>query len=513
MDADDNAAGGSKRLKPGTVAYRDATDRVPDLSMVPDEVMAHVANMLDTSDQEALGRVSRRYNRVVSRVPYEFSVYRPNTYRNDPRGLHAAVASILERRQPGGFSVFQTAVGETIAARTLQMVLDHSPSLVTLSVALDGEHYNGDGISFTRNRALKTMEIRADASIDDLTLSSVDNLRSLETITISGEDLVRVPAGVFAIRSLRELTLENSIGIRALPGSVENLKELRKISLRNIGVETLPDELCNLGELTELDVVNCGLMRLPDSIWKLAKLVKLRIQSCRRLVALPWSIGHLSSLEHFILSDCGITGIPRSFGELGKLFWMSISDCENITTLPDAIGDLENLGAMFIENCDRLNTLPATIGGLRRLQRLDVTNCANLTVLPREIGSLGGLRVLGLRGSSALIQLPTEIGTLTSLEHLDISMCRRLTFLPTAIGGLTLLEDLDISHCERLESLPASIGDITDLLRIDAHDSGLRSLPGSLRSLRKLRVNLKNTQIESDFEYDYLPLWDEDDRN
>lgn len=194
--------------------------------------------------------------------------------------------------------------------------------------------------------------------------------------------------------------------------------------------------------------------------------------------------------------------IPRRLSVPGHL---DLANCAWLTYLPS---DLE-AGSIDVSRSVNLRGLPEKLkcetltmrrtnvvclaSGLNVSRQIDVANCRELRhVSPLCVPALTmwdctslemlseGLRIrhLSLSGCTRLAELPASIAT--SVQDLDVSGCANLERLP---DGFARLATLNLRGCSKITSLP---DDIRIRSSIEVADSGLRSLPTSLRSVRVL---------------------------
>jgi hypothetical protein len=176
-----------------------------------------------------------------------------------------------------------------------------------------------------------------------------------------------------------------------------------------------------------------------------------------------------------------LTYLPREL----ECTALIVSRCPNLRCLPERL------------ECDELfmrrTNLRCISAGLDVLRRIDAEGCRGLEhVVPLRVDHLSlrgctaierlpeGLNVrrLELSGCSRLAELPVSITA--RVENLDVSDCPRLKHIPE---GFERLHVLNVRGCSNLESLPDGIRIRSS---IELADSGLRSLPWSLRSVRIL---------------------------
>jgi internalin A len=110
----------------------------------------------------------------------------------------------------------------------------------------------------------------------------------------------------------------NGLGLTALPESLGQLTNLRRLYAHTNQLTTLPEWLCQLISLEELSLAFNRLTALPESIGRQARLEELSLAS-NQLTALPESMGQLARLRRLDLHDNGLTILPESLRKLRSL--------------------------------------------------------------------------------------------------------------------------------------------------------------------------------------------------
>lgn len=112
------------------------------------------------------------------------------------------------------------------------------------------------------------------------------------------------------------ITLKNSL--RTIPDIIiENLSELRVLTIEKSEIETLPENIENLKNLTALCISQNHLISLQENLGNLVKLRVLRLYR-NRLHSLPENIGNLTNLEELDLRFNNLTRLPESFKNLKR---------------------------------------------------------------------------------------------------------------------------------------------------------------------------------------------------
>ncbi|KAG5588463.1 hypothetical protein H5410_048897 [Solanum commersonii] len=125
----------------------------------------------------------------------------------------------------------------------------------------------------------------------------------------------------------------------------------------------------------------------------------------------------------------------------------------------------------------------------RNLKKLDLSDCKRL-------------RTLWLENCSSLKEIHTSIGNLDRLTDLQLNGCKKITDLPSSICQLKSLTILDINNCSSLQTLPGDIGDMQSLRFLNARETGIKELPGSvemLNNLIELQVGGRNLEAKRSF--------------
>ena len=185
---------------------------------------------------------------------------------------------------------------------------------------------------------------------------------------------------------------------------------------------------------------------------------------------------------HLNLANCAwLTNLPRVLIADS----IDVSNCMNLRALPERVKCDELLLARTsivalgegVGGC--AESMPRIVFGCNTLRHCAYLNsaCAGCTQLERLPESLD-VRRLDVAGCTRLARLPEDAAV--KLWNLDVSSCTNLATLP---NGLVHLQTLNIGGCTRLTSLP---DDIRIQSWIEVADSGLETLPYSLRSVRVL---------------------------
>ncbi len=202
---------------------------------------------------------------------------------------------------------------------------------------------------------------------------------------------------------------------------------------------------------------------IPEDIGELSNIIELHISGCPNLVALPTTIGRLTSLNKLTIVNAGLTYLPDELGQLTSLRYMRLSSIP-IKYLPDALCSLQRLQILQLFN-SQTRSIPNAVAELQALEVLNIID-GRFRELPPSITRLKRLAELTLVGGW-LAKLPPSLGNLSSLKSL-VLRGNFLTELPISFGDLSHLRHLDIEH-NRLRNLPGRMRDLAGLetLKLD----------------------------------------------
>ncbi|KAJ0987324.1 hypothetical protein J5N97_005680 [Dioscorea zingiberensis] len=180
----------------------------------------------------------------------------------------------------------------------------------------------------------------------------------LRYLSITSCDIVRgLPWTMLA--ALEELNIYYSHGLDdQLPGCLEGLNSLTKLTIREAKMESLPDTVTNtLKALRILDLSLCNELTLVG-LQPLSSLEYLRISGCSKLVY--WQSENqeeealLPKLHHMNIEHCqSVEYLPTWLPSIPSLEILSIVTCPLIRSLPDG-GLPSSLRELCILDCDKV---------------------------------------------------------------------------------------------------------------------------------------------------------------
>ncbi|MBS2027387.1 MAG: SMI1/KNR4 family protein [Deltaproteobacteria bacterium] len=307
----------------------------------------------------------------------------------------------------------------------------------------------------------------------------------LKKLVLSRSQLKEFPRPILELRELRTLDLSMS-PLTELPKELSRLTELRKLRFNYNHWTSLPDTLDQLTKLEELSIYySYDVTELPEVVGRLGNLKKLFASYCSGLWRLPDNFGALSKLENLTLNDTALAKLPESFGELGALRVLRLGHTK-LKTLAENFSGLRSLEALDLGN--ELLDLEQVISVLAKLPRLQSLTLSLRERFPASLKELRGVRRLTLQQNYDLLH--------KGMQRLPI---------PEEVGLLTGLEELDLTNANQANALPESIGDLVNLKVLGLHSTAIRTVPESIRKLKKLEVIRGNLSQDPKGAFGILP--------
>jgi hypothetical protein len=219
--------------------------------------------------------------------------------------------------------------------------------------------------------------------------------------------------------------------------------------------------------------------------------------------------GNLSaSLQSQIINKNPKSGITLSFAVLARWpkqseFLASLKSLRLINPAPKpSLNDLpalEKLEELTIDlrapglDDDQLRALSGFLSHLKNLHSLKLSG-SQITTIPSSITSLSNLKVLTLN-FSRVSEIPASINQLSKLEKLELEGTA-ITEIHPSITQLRSLKSLSISNT-RVSRIPEEIGNLQNLEYLLLYNTPVDHLPLSLAKLKELKVNIRDTKIQS----------------
>ncbi|XP_013612255.1 PREDICTED: disease resistance protein RPS4 [Brassica oleracea var. oleracea] len=261
--------------------------------------------------------------------------------------------------------------------------------------------------------------------------------------------LKNLPKGL-KTQSLETLILSGCSSFRKFPMISENVEVLL---LDGTAIKSLPESIESLRKLALLNLKNCKkLKHLSSDLYELKCLQELTLSGCSQLEVFPEIKEAMESLEILLLDDTAITEMPnikhlrniKTFSLCGTNSQVSVS----MFFLPPPLG-CSQLTDLYLSRCG-LDKLPDDISGLSLLQSLCLSG-NNIETLPERFNQLHNLKWFDLKYCKMLKSLPTLP---QNLQYLDAHECESLETLANPLTPLTVGERIHsmfiFTNCQKL---------------------------------------------------------------
>ncbi|EGG17880.1 leucine-rich repeat-containing protein [Cavenderia fasciculata] len=236
---------------------------------------------------------------------------------------------------------------------------------------------------------------------------SLANLRQLKKLSIRNLQISHLPMGVGLLSELQELDMRDNPQLKEVPYDIGTLINLQRLDLFGNNMRIIPREIGNLINLQSLDLRQNQLLidNIPQELGRLVNLKKLSL-SGNRLVALPAEVCTLTNLKELECANNQLQALPNEIGQLVALTKVNFS-ANKLTTLPASIGDLVELQLADFKS-NEIADLPETLGGWKNVTKIDLSHNM-LTELPWELGQLEGTLTILDVGHNPLTIPPNPI--------------------------------------------------------------------------------------------------------
>ena len=163
----------------------------------------------------------------------------------------------------------------------------------------------------------------------------------------------------------------------------------------------------------------CGNLKIIPRILKLKSLRDLLLEGCESLwkfsdigqnterLALPSSIGNLTSLQSLTIGSKSLNDLPSCFSTLPNLTFLGMSDFENFPKNLDIPDCFPKLKTLWVITCN-ITALPDISSRFPQLMTLRILNCCNLQKIPKLPScifsvAISGCKSLDLQSSRRLL--------------------------------------------------------------------------------------------------------------
>jgi Leucine-rich repeat (LRR) protein len=192
---------------------------------------------------------------------------------------------------------------------------------------------------------------------------------------------------------------ENGLNLSAIPESVFNLHNLKRLHICNSQITSIPSEISKLTKLNELFLEHNEICEISPKVCELKKLRKIKLTGNKINDLSP--LCNISSLQKLELGRNLFTKVPKEIGNLKKLKYLDLGNLfysNNIDTLPETLAELVSLEYLSLHRAN-LPELGIYFGQLVNLKQLSIRN-SNITSVNFDFTQLDNLKVLDLTNNN-----------------------------------------------------------------------------------------------------------------
>ncbi|KAJ3106023.1 hypothetical protein HDU97_007207 [Phlyctochytrium planicorne] len=226
-----------------------------------------------------------------------------------------------------------------------------------------------------------------------------------------------------------------------IPAGLWTLTELQQLTLsKNRLTGSLPDAVSSLTKLTSLDISGNLLEgTLPTTITNMALLQKLDLSANKLSGAIPANLLSSRALTFLDLHSNSLNGpVPDTISKAERLEYLDLSDNMLDGSLPAAIEALPQLATLNLARNNIYGPVPEWVGSLRKLMTLDLSTNALSGPIPTQVSDAQALTTLNLNDNQLSGPVPTSIGYLRGLKTLHLHGNRLSGEFPQFLIGMQL---------------------------------------------------------------------------
>ena len=393
---------------------------------------------------------------------------------------------------------FGTNVGDVLCMTPTPLKTNQQDSLALVAVhkGLGGTTgwdltepvFTWNGVLVMNERVIR-LKLNSYSTYKGIIAPEIGNLTALQTLNLVGEFEGTLPADIFNLTELKDLTVSSMTGsiIVTLPESLGNLTNLETLKIPYRVAGSLPTSIGNLTQLSILNLNSANLSgSIPSEIGNLTRLTSFNLSKNKLTGVIPSDIQNLTNLTELILNENQLSGvIPTNIGNLTQLKSLGLSDNQLMGSIPESLGNCTDLVYLYLYNNQLSGSIPESLGNCTDLVYLYLYNNQLSGSIPASIGNLSLLTELNL-SNNQLTSLPNEIGRLKAIKELKINN-NLLTAIPDSIGHLLQLNLLKANH-NNIRIVPANIGFLLELQDVNLSYNALSVFPDEFCLLPRIRT-------------------------
>ncbi|CAI9093636.1 OLC1v1029185C1 [Oldenlandia corymbosa var. corymbosa] len=254
--------------------------------------------------------------------------------------------------------------------------------------------------SLTQCKSLTDLELDANP-INWILPNSVGNLSTSLLYFSAAFTNMRgpIPSDIGNLSNLIAIHLGANQLIGGIPNSIQDLKNIQILSLRNNKLGGNLDMLCNMHNLDELSLRNNQVSGpIPDCFGNMTSLTKI-------------------FLDNNLLNST----IPSNFWKLKDLIFLDLASNFFNGSLPMEIGNMKATIYMDFSMNRLSGVIPTTLGGLQNLQNLSFANNLMEGSIPESVRNMLSLTSLNLSHNNLSGLIPKSLEAIQSLQVFDVS--------------------------------------------------------------------------------------------
>ncbi|KAJ3072976.1 hypothetical protein HDU98_002458 [Podochytrium sp. JEL0797] len=283
------------------------------------------------------------------------------------------------------------------------------------------------------------LSIKINLSLDGTIAEALGSLASLETLDLSGNNLVgEIPPSLGNLTKLTRLDLSDNKLVGPVPQSLTRLTNLEFLHVENNLLNgTVPAQLTQTSIIPHSNFNNNCFPDLPHQnpacvLSKLSNPLPLVNNDCANLAT---AMDKLSFYLPVPATNC-CTWNPRLIAcdTSGFVTTLAFGSSGVSGQLPDELFLLSQLSTLQLNSNALVSQIPTSIGNATNLRIVDLSFNQLNGVIPNEVGNLVGLEQLRLSSNSLTGPIPSSLGTLTQLSDLNLQNNHLTGTVPLNLG-------------------------------------------------------------------------------
>ncbi len=319
-------------------------------------------------------------------------------------------------------------------------------------------------------------------------------------ISIRSKYIKSIPSFINELKSLEEIKIDSE-NISSLPQELSKLPSLKKLDINFGPFSSFPNVIFSLQHLESLKIVgkifrskNITSVQIPAELNQLSNLKELSIFSINQ-EKLPEDLFNMPNLESLELVGFAIlTSFPSSIKSLKKLKSLKISNCSKFEKLPNEVIELKELEVLTLAFLPSLKEFDMDYFGLPKIKAIYFYNLGPFSI-KKTTQKESLLKKIDISHPTVFEFVFNNVDMFKNLEKISITEETTLDFLPaSSISNFQNLHTLTIT-CENPELLEG-IGQLSSSLRILTISYNQGNLPNSmtrLHQLEKLTIKSKSS--------------------